>query len=175
MLWYRLLLGKAAALTAQRFRLPMLVFVRAWPSYRAAYGTAVFSTVVQCVEDSRTPLCPHAVLMGRCPTAANLNLYGGQKSHVAWHCDDEPLFVVIRSSLFLLSLGSYGRRSPVRTVKGVRTGSTKVTSCFWMGSVRTNTFTVRVLAWQIGVAPWLRECWDPCLPVRMVHPSWDLL
>ena len=29
---------------------------------------------------------------GDVPTAANLNLYGGSKSHVAWHCDDESLF-----------------------------------------------------------------------------------
>ena len=29
---------------------------------------------------------------GDVPTAANLNLYEGQRAHVAWHCDDEPLF-----------------------------------------------------------------------------------
>ena len=26
------------------------------------------------------------------PSAPNLNLYGGSKSHVSWHCCDEPLF-----------------------------------------------------------------------------------
>ena len=29
---------------------------------------------------------------GDVPTAANLNLYGGSRSYVSWHCDDEPLF-----------------------------------------------------------------------------------
>ena len=29
---------------------------------------------------------------GEVPSAANLNLYGGSRSHVTWHCDDEPLF-----------------------------------------------------------------------------------
>ena len=29
---------------------------------------------------------------GDVPTGANLNLYGGSKAHVRWHCDDEPLF-----------------------------------------------------------------------------------
>ena len=39
---------------ASDVRLPMLVLVRARHSYRAAYWTADFSTVVQCVEGSRT-------------------------------------------------------------------------------------------------------------------------
>ena len=40
------------------------------------------------MEGSRTP----DVCTGDVPTAANLNLYGGSKSYVNWHCDDEPLF-----------------------------------------------------------------------------------
>ena len=42
------------------------------------------------------------------------------------------------------------RRSPARTVKRVRAGSTMVTFWSWMGGARTNTFTVRVPAWQMG-------------------------
>ena len=37
-------------------RLPMLVFVRAWPSYRAAHWKRLFSLLYQCVEGSRTPV-----------------------------------------------------------------------------------------------------------------------
>ena len=40
---------------------------------------------------------------GDVPSAANLNLYEGSRSHVSWHCDDEPLLEVsvIQSSLYL--------------------------------------------------------------------------
>ena len=38
------------------------------------------------------------------PTAANLNLYGGSRSHVSWHCDDEPLFGGIGDPKLIVSL-----------------------------------------------------------------------
>ena len=41
---------------------------------------------------------------GDVPTAANLNLYGGSKSHVSWHCDDEPLFGGVGEPKLIVSL-----------------------------------------------------------------------
>ena len=43
---------------------------------------------------------------GDVPTAANLNLYVGQRAHVAWHCDDESLFSGDPKLIVSLSLGS---------------------------------------------------------------------
>ena len=41
---------------------------------------------------------------GDVPTAANLNLYGGSRSYVSWHCDDEPLFGGIGEPKLIVSL-----------------------------------------------------------------------
>ena len=41
---------------------------------------------------------------GDVPTAANLNLYGGSRSFVSWHCDDEPLFGDIGEPKLIVSL-----------------------------------------------------------------------
>ena len=41
---------------------------------------------------------------GDVPTAANLNLYGGSKSYVSWHCDDEPLFGGVGEPKLIVSL-----------------------------------------------------------------------
>ena len=41
---------------------------------------------------------------GDVPSAANLNLYGGSRSHGSWHCDDEPLFGCIGDSKLIVSL-----------------------------------------------------------------------
>ena len=41
---------------------------------------------------------------GDVPPAANLNLYEGSRSHVSWHCDDEPLFGGIGDSKLIVSL-----------------------------------------------------------------------
>ena len=41
---------------------------------------------------------------GDVPTAANLNLHGGLRSHAAWHCDDEPLFGGCGDSKLTVSL-----------------------------------------------------------------------
>ena len=60
---------------------------------------------------------------GDVPSAANLNLYEGSRSHVSWHCDDEPLFGGFGDSKLIVSLSqglplpSNGRRSPARIVK----------------------------------------------------------
>ena len=41
---------------------------------------------------------------GDVPTAANLNLYGGLRSHVSWHCDYEPLFGGVGEPKLIVSL-----------------------------------------------------------------------
>ena len=41
---------------------------------------------------------------GDVPTAANLDLHGGLRSHVSWHCDDEPLFGSIGEQKLIVSL-----------------------------------------------------------------------
>ena len=41
---------------------------------------------------------------GNVPSAANLNLYEGSRSHVSWHCDDESLFGGIGDSKLIVSL-----------------------------------------------------------------------
>ena len=41
---------------------------------------------------------------GDVPSAANLNLYEGSRSHVNWHCDDESLFGGIGDSKLIVSL-----------------------------------------------------------------------
>ena len=41
---------------------------------------------------------------GDVPTAANLNLYGGSRSYVSWHCDDEPLFGGVGEPKLIASL-----------------------------------------------------------------------
>ena len=41
---------------------------------------------------------------GDVPSAANLNLYEGSRSHVSWHCDDEPLFEGFGDSMLIVSL-----------------------------------------------------------------------
>ena len=41
---------------------------------------------------------------GDVPSAANLNFYEGSRSHVSWHCDDEPLFGGIGDSKLIVSL-----------------------------------------------------------------------
>ena len=41
---------------------------------------------------------------GDVPTAANLNLYGGLRSCVSWHCDDEPLFGGVGEPKLIVSL-----------------------------------------------------------------------
>ena len=41
---------------------------------------------------------------GDVPSAANLNLYEGSRSHVSWHCDDESLFGGIGDSKLIVSL-----------------------------------------------------------------------
>ena len=38
------------------------------------------------------------------PSAANLILYEGSRSHVNWHCDDESLFGGIGDSKLIVSL-----------------------------------------------------------------------
>ena len=38
------------------------------------------------------------------PTAVNLNLYGGSRSYVNWHCDDEPLFGGVGEPKLIASL-----------------------------------------------------------------------
>ena len=38
------------------------------------------------------------------PSAANLNLYECSRSHVSWHCDDEPLFGGFGDSKLIVSL-----------------------------------------------------------------------
>ena len=50
---------------------------------------------------------------GEVPTAANLNLYWGLHSRVGWHCDDEPLFGVARSSKLIVSV-SFGSQALYR-------------------------------------------------------------
>ena len=68
-------------------------------SYSYGHGPAIgphtgprcfrlLSRVWRALAPLMTPWCAK----GEMPSAANLNLYGGQESHVAWHCDDEPLF-----------------------------------------------------------------------------------
>ena len=44
------------------------------------------------------------------PTAANLNLYRGRFSRVAWHSDNEPLFGARRKSKLIVSM-SFGSRA----------------------------------------------------------------
>ena len=46
------------------------------------------SNVWRAIAPLLSPWCAE----GDVPSAANLNLYGGSRSHVSWHCDDEPLF-----------------------------------------------------------------------------------
>ena len=48
----------------------------------------ILSSVWRALAPLMSPWCAD----GDVPAAANLSLYGGSKSHVAWHCDDESLF-----------------------------------------------------------------------------------
>ena len=47
---------------------------------------------------------------GNVPTAANLDLYRGGKSHVGWHSDDEPLFGERRDAKLIVSV-SFGTQA----------------------------------------------------------------
>ena len=44
------------------------------------------------------------------PTAANLILYRGRRSHVGWHSDDEPLFGECGEAKLIVSV-SFGTRA----------------------------------------------------------------
>ena len=85
-------------------------------------------------------------------TAANLNLYGSEGSHVAWHGDNEELFGLRAESKLIVSLSpaglvrnSCGSLSPARAVRRVRVGLIMVTFWSWMVHARMNSFTARVL------------------------------
>ena len=84
------------------------------------------------------------------PTAANLNLYGEEGSHVAWHSDVEELFGSRGESKLIvsLSLGS----SEEFMWKPLSCLSGQVGSCWldhgnlssWKVNARMNSFTARV-------------------------------
>ena len=73
-------------------RLPMLVFLRARPSYRAHTRDKVVGGTLIVLWRALAPLLSPWCADGDVPSAANLNLYEGSGSHVNWHCDDESLF-----------------------------------------------------------------------------------
>ena len=58
------------------------------------------TSVWRALEPLLSPWCAD----GEVPSAANLNLYGGSRSHVSWHCDDEPLFGGIGDPKLIVSL-----------------------------------------------------------------------
>ena len=58
------------------------------------------SSVWRALAPLLSPWCED----GNVPSAANLNLYGGSRSHVSWHCDDEPLFEGIGDPKLIESL-----------------------------------------------------------------------
>ena len=78
----RLPLGSVAALTAQlvRYVLGQVATVRTRTGKAQLSGhtldEVVFGTLLVC-----------GCADGDVPSAANLNLYEGSRSHVSWHCD----------------------------------------------------------------------------------------
>ena len=130
------------------------------------------------------------------PSAANLNLYGGSRSHVSWHCDDEPLFGGIGDPKLIVSLSlgssvtfkwkakscSDSEASSCRLHHGdllVMDGRCQDEYLHCTGSGLADKRVNITYRWSGGTTPsvalWLLECWDPCLPVRRVHPFWDLI
>ena len=132
---------------------------------------------------------------GDVPTAANLNLYGGSKSHVAWHCDDEPLFGGNGDPKLIVSL-SLGSSATFKW-KAKSCSDSEASSCrLHHGDLlvmdgrcqdeylhctspglaeRRVNITYRWIRYHTPKCPLAAGvCWDPCLPVRRVHPPWDL-
>ena len=124
---------------------------------------------------------------GDVPSAANLNLYEGSRSHVNWHCDDESLFGGFGDSKLIvsLSLGS----SVTFKWKAKSCSDSEGNSC------RLHHGDLLVMDGRCqdeylhctspGLAEkrmnityrWIRhlECWVPYLLVLRVHLFWDLV
>ena len=133
--------------------LPLPVLVQRGPVVQSHTGKECFPRL-EGVWRALAPLMSPSRAEAQVPCAANLNFYGGSRSHVVIHCDDEPLFGGNGDQKFIVSLSLRataafrGGRSPARVVMWVRVGSTTVTSWSWMDCVRTNSFTARVPIWR---------------------------
>ena len=95
-LWLRLKTGSGVPLTAQRGRYLLLqgAVARVRRGTAQLWGHILGSGAGHCwpvcVEGCRAP--DEAMVCWReVPTAANVNLYGGTGSHVAWHNDNKEL------------------------------------------------------------------------------------
>ena len=119
----------------------LLVFVRAVPSYRAAYWRAVLATACRCVEGYRAPDAT-LVCRGR---GANCREPEPLPGMALACCDDEPLFGECGEAKLIVSV-SFGA-SALFKWKG-KSCSAMVTSLSWMANVRTGFFIVRILVWN---------------------------
>ena len=111
----------------------------------------MLATASRCVEGHRTP-DEALVAEGEVPTAANLNLYWGRFSRVAWHSDNEPPFGE-RGDPKLIVSTSFGTRALFKW-KGKSCPDSEANSC-WLdhGDLLvmewwTSSFYVRILVWN---------------------------
>ena len=105
----RLLRGLVAALTAQlgRYVLGQVANARIRTGRAQLSGHTLDDVVFRylvSVWRAIAPLLSPWCADGDVPSAANLNLYEGSRSHVPWHCDDESLFGGIGDSKLIVSL-----------------------------------------------------------------------
>ena len=89
--------GNAAALTAQlgRYAPGQVANARTRTGKAQLSGHTLEGAVFRHLSNgwrAIAPLLSPWCAEGDVPSAANLNLYGGSRSHVSRHCDDEPPF-----------------------------------------------------------------------------------